>query len=141
MDNQTQKTLAAFKTHYRIKKLLTVLCYLMIGSGIIIYFSHALTKSKTVKIVTDFKKNPNAYKIEKTMTNPTTNFQYNENQIYHIKAKKASHSDQNQATLYDVFAKGELGNITAGKLEINKKGDHLIFTQNPVLILNAKPLK
>lgn len=136
MDSQTKKTLAAFKTHYRIKKLLTILCYLMITAGTLIYFSHAINKSKSVKIVSDFKKNPNSYKIEKTMINPTTNFQYNDNQIYHIKAKKASHSDDNQATLYDVFATGKIGNITAGKLKINNKGDNLVFTQNPILILN-----
>ena len=70
------------------------------------------------------------------MINPRIKLQYSENQVYAIKAKKAVHQDDQEVTLFDVFAAGEAGNITSGKLVINDNGDHLVFTQNPVLILN-----
>jgi hypothetical protein len=38
--------------------------------------------------------------------------------------------------MYDVFAEGKIGKITAGELEITESGDHMVFTKNPVLILN-----
>ena len=62
--------------------------------------------------------------------------QYEDGQVYNIKAKKAQHLDDQQVFLYDVFAAGDIGSITSGKLEVNEQGDHLIFTENPVLILN-----
>ena len=46
------------------------------------------------------------------------------------------HKDENEAILYDVFAEGDIGKITAGELQINQDGDHLVFTKNPILILN-----
>ena len=70
------------------------------------------------------------------MINPRIKFQYTEDQIYTIKAKRAVHKDEQEVTLYDVYATGEAGNITAGQLVINDEGNHLVFTQNPVLILN-----
>ena len=70
------------------------------------------------------------------MTNPRIKFEHGDAQVYHIQAKKAFHKNNQEAILYDVFATGEIGNITAGELEIDEKGDHLIFTKNPILILN-----
>ena len=70
------------------------------------------------------------------MTNPRIKFQYNDSQVYQIQAKKAFHQDNEEALLYDVFATGEIGNITAGELKIDEEGNHLVFTKNPVLILN-----
>ena len=67
--------------------------------------------------------------------NPRIKFQYSDNQIYNIRAKKAFHKDESEVILYDVFAKGDLGNITSGQLKIDEAGDHLVFTKNPVLIL------
>lgn len=70
------------------------------------------------------------------MTNPRIKFQHEDGQIYNIKAKKAQHVDDHQVFLYDVFAEGDIGSIASGKLEVSEEGDHLIFTENPVLILN-----
>lgn len=136
MDPKTKKTLESFQSHLRIKSLLTIICYLMIAGGVFVYGFYAINRSTTIKIVNDYKKNPSSYKTEKTMINPNTNFQYNDTQIYHIEAKKAFHTDNNAAVLHDVFATGDIGNITAKKLQINEDGNHLVFTGNPVLILN-----
>ncbi len=108
----------------------------MIIGGIFVYIFYAFNRSHTIKLVNQFNKDPKAYEAEKIMTNPRIKFQYNETQVYHIKAKKAFHKNEQEAVMQDVFATGDIGNITAGKLEIDEDGNHLVFTQNPVLILN-----
>ena len=136
MDLRTEQILKLFQSHLRIKHFLTTLCYCMIIGGIFVYIFYAFNRSRTIKLVNQFSKDPKAYEMEKIMTNPRIKFQYNETQVYHIKAKKAFHKNEQEAVMQDVFATGDIGNITAGKLEIDEDGNHLVFTQNPVLILN-----
>jgi hypothetical protein len=136
MDLKTREVLALIKSHSRIKKFLTIFCYFLIIGGVFIYAFYALNQSRVIKLVSEYKANPNDYKTEKIMTNPRIKFQYNDNQIYNIRAKKAFHKDANEAVLQDVFAEGEIGKITAGELKIDEDGDHLVFTRNPILILN-----
>lgn len=136
MDLRTQQILKLFKSHLRIKNFLTVLCYCAIIGGLFVYVFYAFNQSRTIKIVNQYKKNPEAFKTEKIMTNPRINFQYNDTQVYHIQAKKALHKDEQEVVLHDVFATGDVGNITAGELKIDESGDHLVFTKNPILILN-----
>ena len=136
MDSQTQKALQRFKSHSKIKNLLTRLSYALIIGGVLIYVFYGFSRSTNIKVVTDYKKNPKSYKTEKLMTNPRIKLQYNDGQVYDIQAKKAFHKDETQFYLYDVFATGKIGNITAGELEVKDSGDHLIFTKNPILILN-----
>ncbi len=136
MDLRTEQILKLFQSHLRIKNFLTTLCYCMIIGGIFVYIFYAFNRSRTIKLVNQFNKDPKAYEAEKIMTNPRIKFQYNETQVYHIKAKKAFHKNEQEAVMQDVFATGDIGNITAGKLEIDEDGNHLVFTQNPVLILN-----
>lgn len=136
MDLRTEQILKLFQSHLRVKNFLTILSYCMIVGGIFIYVFYALNRRDAIKLVKDYKKNSNEYKAEKIMTNPRIKFQYNDSQVYQIQAKKAFHQDNEEALLYDVFATGEIGNITAGELKIDEEGNHLVFTKNPVLILN-----
>jgi hypothetical protein len=136
MDIQTKLILQRFKSHSKIKNLLTKTCYALIVGGIFIYIFYGLNGGNNIKVVTDYKDNPKKYRVEKIMTNPRLKLQYSEGQLYDIQAKKAFHKDENEVFLYDVFAEGKIGKITAGELEINDSGDHLVFTKNPVLILN-----
>ena len=135
MDPQLLKILEVFQSHLRIKSFLIKLCYAAIACGLLIYIFYAFNQSRTIKIVNDYAKNMKEFKTEKIMTNPRIKFQYNETQIYDIRAKKAFHKDESEAVLYDVFAEGDIGKITAGELNINQDGDHLVFTKNPILIL------
>jgi hypothetical protein len=141
MDLRTEQILKLFKSHLRIKNFLITLCYFMIIGGIFVYIFYAFNRSHTIKLVNQFSKNPKAYEMEKIMTNPRIKFQYNETQVYHIKAKKAFHKNEREAVMQDVFATGDIGNISAGKLEIDEEGNHLVFSQNPVLILNNTDTK
>lgn len=137
MDLRTTIALKRINLHIKVKKYITILCYFFIAAGIFIYVFYALNKdTQKYKLVSDYQKNPEKYQIEKIMINPRIKFQYTEDQIYAIKAKRAVHKDEQEVTLYDVYAAGEAGNITAGQLVINDEGNHLVFTQNPVLILN-----
>ncbi len=137
MDERTLQVLKLIQSHSKIKNYLTILCYFAIISGIFVYVIHAMSKNNhVVKLVKQYNENSDNYKIEKIMTNPRMIFQHDDGQLYNIKAKKAHHLDQDEVILYDVFATGNIGNITAGELEVKDKGNHLIFTQNPVLILN-----
>jgi len=136
MDLKTEQVLQLIQSHLRIKKFLTTLCYLLIIGGLLIYVFYAFSQSRAIKLVNQYKENPQNFKMEKIMINPRIKFQYNDTQVYHINAKKAFHKDESEVTLYDVFATGEIGNITAGELKIYDEGSHLVFTKNPILILN-----
>lgn len=136
MDLHTKKVLKLIKSHSRIKNFLLILSYLLIIGGIFSYVFYAFNQSHTIKLVNEFKQNERQFKSEKIMTNPRIKFQYNDDQTYQIRAKQAFHRDEQEVILYDVFATGEIGNISAGELKINEEGNHLVFSQNPILILN-----
>lgn len=137
MDERTQQVLKLINSHSKIKNYLTSLCYFAIFGGLLVYLFYAISKNNhAVKLVKKYGENPDHYKIEKIMTNPSMIFQYDNGQVYNIKAKKAHHIDNEQVVLHDVFATGDIGNITAGRLDVSQQGDHLVFTENPVLILN-----
>ena len=136
MDLETQKILQIFHSHGRIRNILTLLCYGIIVSSLFIYVFYAFNQSRNITLVSDYSKGIKQYKTEKIMTNPRIKFQYSNGEIYNINAKKAFHKDENEVLLYDVFAEGNIGKITAGELKVDEDGDHLVFTKNPVLILN-----
>ncbi len=139
MDLQTLNILKRIDLHLKIKKILTITSYFFIVFGVLTYVFYALNKSnKKFKLVADYKKNPQNFESEKIMINPKIRFQYNDTQIYEIEAKRAAHKNNEEVTLFDVFAVGDIGNITSGELQIDESGDHLIFSKNPVLILNNK---
>ncbi len=136
MDLRTQQILQLFNSHSRIRNFLIVFCYGLIIGGIFIYVFYALNQSNTIKLVSNYKKNREDYKTEKIMINPNIKLQYSDNQVYNIQAKKAFHQDESEVFFFDVFATGGLGSITAGQLKIDEDGNHLVFSGNPVLILN-----
>ncbi len=138
MDLQTENTLKQFRLHSSIKRILTKLCYGLILGGIFIYIFYGINGKNSIKIVSEYKENRKNFTIEKVMVNPHIKLQYDDAQIYDIQALKAIHKDQKhtEMLLLDVFAEGSLGKITAGELKITEQGDHLIFTKNPILILN-----
>ncbi len=136
MDLKTEKILQTINFHVKIKNILTILSYFLIVGGIFIYLFYAFSRSNNIKLITQYKEDIKNYKTEKVMINPRIKFQYNDAQVYDIQAKKAFHKDEKEMTLFDVFATGETGNITAGELKIYEEGDHMVFTKNPVLILN-----
>lgn len=137
MDYNTQKVLKLIEAHSKIKNFLTYLSYFLIIGGLFIYIFYAINKTnQDIRVISQIKKDGKNYKIEKIMTNPRINFQYNKNEVYRIKASKAHHEDEEKVVLYDVSASGNIGNITSGQLSITEQGDRLIFTKNPVLILN-----
>lgn len=138
MDLNTVKTLKEFRLHSQIKRVLTKICYGLILGGIFIYIFYGFSGKNSVKIINDYKANRKNFTTEKVMTNPHIKLQYDDSQIYDIQALKAINSDKEngEMLLFDVFADGDLGKITAGELKIDDSGDHLVFTKNPILILN-----
>ncbi len=136
MDKQTQNTLKNFQVHLKIKRFLTKICYGLILGGVFIYIFYGFNTGDTVKIVSEFKENQQNFSSEKIMTNPRIKLMQDDGEIYDIKALRASHRDENEVILQDVFAIGNIGQISAGELKIDESGDHLVFTKNPILILN-----
>lgn len=137
MDSITINILKKINLHLKIRKFLTIFSYFLIIGGFSVYAFYAISsKNAQYKLVSDYKKNSQHYVMEKIMTNPRIKFQYSNDQIYEIEAKKAVHKNDEEFTLYDVYGIGDIGNISAGQLQIDDKGDHLVFTENPVLILN-----
>lgn len=136
MDLRTEQVLKLIQSQHKTRIYLVVLCYALIIGGVFIYIFYAFSQSKTIKLVTEKVENIKEYQTEKIMTNPRIKLQHEDGNIYDIRAKKAFHRNEDDVTLYDVFAEGEIGKITAGELEISEQADHLVFTKNPVLILN-----
>ncbi len=137
MDLRTMQILKSINLHTLIRRYMIMTCYALIGGGMALYIFIAVSKNnQKFKLVVDYTKDANHYKTEKIMMNPRIKFQYNEDEVYNIIAQKASHKDEQEIILFDVYASGNLGNITSGELKIDEKGNHLVFTKNPVLILN-----
>mgnify|MGYP000943684103 CR=1 FL=1 len=136
--DKTEATLANISRQLKIKKIIKSTCYIAIFIAIASYASFGLQKSQAIKLVNDYKKNKKNFVTEKTMINPSIKIKYNDNEIYNIKAKKAFHQDDSEAILENVEAQGNIGKITAGRLKISQEGDRLIFSENPILILNKK---
>jgi hypothetical protein len=136
MDLRTEQVLKLIQSQHKIRSYAMALCYAMIAGGVLIYIFYAFSQSRSIKLIHDKAQNMKEYQTEKIMTNPRIKLQHEDGNIYDIHAKKAFHRNQDDMTLFDVFAQGEIGKITAGELEISEEGDHLVFTKNPVLILN-----
>ena len=141
MDLRTQQVLQIIKSHSRIRDIITILCYCLIAGGLFIYVFYAFNQSNTIKLVSDYKENPKEFQTEKIMTNPRIKFQYNDANIYNIRAKRAFHKNEDEVILHDVFAEGDIGNITSGELKVYEEGNHLVFTKNPILILKKTQKK
>jgi len=136
MDSVTAQVLKLIDSQHKIKKFLTISCYLLIVGGVFVYVFYGFSRSNAIKLVKDRAESLKEYKTEKIMTNPRIKIQHEDGNIYDIRAKKALHENEQEMIMYDVFAEGKIGNITAGELEITESGDHMVFTKNPVLILN-----
>ncbi len=139
MDLRTNMVLKKLALHQILKKSLIYSSYgLLLASFAVFLFYIFNNPQKRYKIVSDYKDGKKNIKSEKIMINPTINFKYDDGQVFKIKAKKASHTDRSNITMYDVNADGDIGSIKAGKVEVNQKGDRLIFSQNPVLVIKSK---
>ncbi|GDX36671.1 hypothetical protein LBMAG18_11820 [Alphaproteobacteria bacterium] len=136
MDKKTLEVLNKIKLYGKIKNYLTAISYLVIIVGVMIYIFHSLEQKNNLKIVSDIENKKNNVQAEKIMINPRIILQYNQSEIYNIKATKAFHKSANEIILNEVFAEGDIGKISAGELKISEDGNQMIFTKNPVLILN-----
>ena len=133
---EIQLILNSFKNHFRVQKILSFFCYFLIILSLSFYFSNFFKKKQTVRIVSQLNDKQKTFNVEKIMINPKITIKHDDGKIYNINAKKASHSNDNQVIVYEVFADSEIGKISAGELKIEDEGNHLIFSKNPVLILN-----
>ena len=138
MYSSDQKILKKFKKQRIFKIILLAASYCSIFSIIVVYSLIAVKKSSNIKIIKSFQDNQNKLASEKIMTNPSIKIKYNDNDIYHINAKRAYHGNEEEAILEKVTAKGKIGKITANKLEIKDNGNRLIFSDNPKLVLTKK---
>lgn len=142
MDKQTSEILKRINLHQRIRKILIFSSYFLILSGVLSFIFFSINKhNKKYKLIAEAKKNKIKFESEKIMINPRIKIKYNQNQTYDVEAKKASHINNKEVKLFDVFAYSEIGNIKSGQLEIYQNGDHLIFSDNPVLILNQDKIE
>ncbi len=130
-----QKIIADIKKYQKIRFFMITFCYAFIICALLFYIVQFFIKSDKIHIIK--KSNQKNSEIsEKTMLNPSLKFAYEENKIMLIKAKQAFYKKDAETTLQQVFAESEIGNITAGQLVIYDSGNYLVFSDNPVLILN-----
>lgn len=135
--SKEKRILDSIKTYRIIRYISTRLSYLLIIISIGVYLFYTSSAQESIKVVNKYKdSNKNDYQLEKFMINPRIKFQYKESDIYDIKASKAVYDNDHNAMLFEVSAKGLIGEIVAGELRIQEDGNHLIFSKKPVLIIN-----
>ena len=135
-ENDTQLILKNINNHLRFKKILSFLCYFLILGSLSLYFANFFEQKQTVRIVNQIQEKKDQLKINKVMTNARIAVKHDDGKIYQISAKKAYHASDEDVTMEDVLAIADIGKISAGELKIDQAGDHLVFSKNPVLILN-----
>ncbi len=129
-----QKIIAEIKKYQKIRIFMIVFCYTFIVCSLLFYIMQFFAGNDKIHIIK--KSSQNSEIAEKIMLNPSLKFAYEENKIMLIKAQQALYKKDSETTLQQVFAESEMGNITAGKLIIHDAGDYLVFSDNPVLIIN-----
>ena len=135
-ENEINIILKNFNNHFLLQKILSFLCYFLIIFSLSFYFSNFFEEKKTVRIVNQFSDKNKTFSAEKVMTNPRIKIKHDDGRIYSMNAKKALHLNDQMVNLQEVFATSEIGSISAGELKIEDEGNHLIFSKNPVLIIN-----
>jgi len=125
--------------HQKIVNFFTYLAFFTIFIFLIVFFNQNIfSQTKEIKIVNKYQQNSQNFNSEKTIINPRMALQDADSNIYYIKASKAISNNLENFILENVQANSQIGNITAGMLNIEDKGNVLIFSQNPVLIINQK---
>lgn len=139
MSKEKNYIIKNIKTYSRVRKYLTLLCFILIFTGLLSFFIFGFyANNNAVKFIAKYKDKKNIT-IEKVMTNPRIKFEYSKNDYYDVKAKKAVHKNEEDMLLFDVLADGFAANIKSEKLLITNNGNNLRFTGNPVLIIKQKP--
>ena len=124
-----------FQKNSLIKKNFSFFLISLIVLSLAIYAINFFKKTKNITIINQVTKE-NTLTIQKIMTNPRISVKYDDDKIYHLNAKKAFHQNNEEIILEEVFAKCDIGTISAGKLNIDSRNERLIFSNNPLLILN-----
>jgi hypothetical protein len=137
-DDRTFSAIRKITSHQKISRSLQLLCYLIIIAGILIYIASFFEKTKNIKIISDIKNKSQLLEVEKIMINPRIIIKNDDESSYLVKAKIARHLNSQNIQLEEVFAEGKIGRISAGDLKIEDEGNHLIFSKNPILILNQQ---
>ena len=126
------KILANIKRQIKFKEFLTFLCVAILIFGTVSFFFYGFGNvNKAIKIITSGK----SINLEKVMTNPQIKYEHSDGSVFDIHAKRAVQKGQNDVELQDVFASGDIGQISAGKLLITNNGNDLHFSDHPVLII------
>lgn len=129
-DKEINKILYKIEFYNKVKSILTLFCYILIFLGLMVYVFYIFQKSSVLKIV--YNKDLSKMESKKVMINPNIKFEYKENEIYSIQAKKAFQKDEKEIILVDIIAENNVGKILAGELKIINN-DRMIFSKNPVL--------
>ena len=129
-----QKIATEIKNYQKIRTFLVFFCYIFIVFALLFYVAQFSLNNNKIHIVR--KSNQNSIFAKKTMLNPSLKFAYDANKIMSIKAQEAFYKKDAETILKEVSAEAEIGNITAGTLTIQDSGDYLVFSNNPILIIN-----
>jgi len=129
-----QKIVTEIKNYQKIRAFLVFFCYIFIIFALLFYVVQFSLNNNKIHIVR--KSNQNSISAKKTMLNPSLKLAYDTNKIMSIKAQEAFYKKDAETILKQVSAEAEIGDITAGKLTIQDSGDYLVFSDNPILIIN-----
>ena len=129
-----QKIVTEIKNYQKIQAFLVFFCYIFIVFALLFYVVQFSLNNNKIHIVR--KSNQNSLYAKKTMLNPSLKFAYDTNKIMSIKAQEAFYKKDAETILKQVSAEAEIGDITAGKLTTQDSGNYLVFSDNPILIIN-----
>ena len=133
-DNEIKIAINNFKKNYLFKKIYSNIFILIILISIIYFIANLFEAKKKFTIINQIK-NPE-FKTEKIMINPSITIVHDDNKIYKVTGSKAVNINNEDILINDVILDSKVLSINAGELKIQDNANHLIFSKNPILILN-----
>jgi hypothetical protein len=133
-DNEIKIAINNFKKNYLFKKIYSNFFILIIIISIIYFITNLFEAKKKFTIINQIK-NPE-FKTEKIMINPSITIVHDDNKIYKVRGSKAININNEDILIDDVILESKILSINAGELKIQDSANHLIFSKNPILILN-----
>ena len=122
----------------KISRLSIVVGFVVIFISINILLNQGLfNENNEITVINKYNQQIQKFDSEKVMINPYILISGENGDYYKISAKQAASSNLEDFYLENVELTGKIGKISAGSLNISDNGNLLIFSKNPVIIIDV----
>ena len=122
----------------KISRISIVIGFVVIFISINILLNQGLfNENNEITVINKYNQQIQKFDSEKVMINPNILISDENGDYYKISAKQAASSNLEDFYLENVELTGKIGKISAGSLNISDNGNLLIFSKNPVIIIDG----